>query len=214
MNYFAHARLAASRRKDPRFALGAMLPDWLGWIGDRPRRVTDAALAGGIRFHHESDAAFHAGRRFLALVRESTAALQSAGVGRGPARGVAHVGIELLLDGVLAERDPASCFYAEALDAAPGVSPHVRWGRDASADRFTHAARRLAEDGPPRRFSDPPQLARAVARTLERRPRLRVPAEVLPAVEHWAHTAHDEVRRDATTLLAETEARLSARAFA
>src|SRR5262245_25639403 len=101
MNYYAHARLASRRCDDAHFVLGAMLPDWTAWVGARLVRVDHPGLAAGIRFHHATDAAFHGGRRFAALVREAVDRLRAAGLERGPARGAAHVGIELLLDGAL-----------------------------------------------------------------------------------------------------------------
>jgi len=212
MNYFAHARLAATRSDDPRFALGAMLPDWLAWIGDRPRRVADGAVAAGIRFHHECDAAFHAAPRFLTLVRAAGTALADGGLPRGPARGAAHVGVELLLDAALVDLDPEAPFYGAALDAASAASRSITWSRPDSGARFAHAIRRLAAEGPPRRYRDPERLAHAVERTLARRPRLRVPAEARSVVSAWAHAARPDVQRAAPILLAETRDGLRRRA--
>jgi hypothetical protein len=208
MNYFAHARLAATRRDDPYYVLGAMLPDWTAWVGDRLRHVEHASLAAGVRFHHESDAAFHAGARFVALVRESSRSLQAAGLGRGPARGAAHIGIELLLDGALLAEENGVCAYDAALAVAPAASLHLAWGRPESARRFEQISRRLARQGPPRGLVVPERVAAAVVRTLDRRPRLRVPPRDLPALIAWARNAQPRVRRDVPALLAETEAGL------
>jgi acyl carrier protein phosphodiesterase len=212
MNYFAHAHLAATRSDDPHFALGAMLPDWIAWIGDRPRRVAHEPLAAGIRFHHRSDAAFHAAPRFLALVRDATEALQGAGLARGPARGAAHVGIELLLDGVLLTSETgSSAAYRAALGVIPDAARHLTWSRPESGERLLRVAERLSHDGPPRHLADPDRVAQATAQTLERRPRLRIPTRQIPFVASWAREALPRVSRDAATLLAETESAIGAR---
>jgi acyl carrier protein phosphodiesterase len=210
MNYIAHAHLAAAHRNDPWFTLGAMLPDWQGWIGDRIREVHHPGIADGVRFHHATDAAFHAGARFVALVCWASEALRDSGLARGPARGAAHVGIEFLLDGALVADAGACRAYCNALEVAADASHHLDWNRPESGGRFERVAARLARNGPPRDFEDPHHVAVAIARTLERRPRLRVPPDQLEQVAVWAGEARREVLRDAATLLAETERALSA----
>ena len=108
--------------------LGAMLPDFASMLGTRIQGIDDARLCEGEAHHHLQDHAFHRAPGFCALVVEGARWLRSQGVARGPSRGAAHVGIELLFDGLLvgdAERDGA---YLDALEAprldaarAPGV---------------------------------------------------------------------------------------------
>ncbi len=211
MNYFAHAWLASRRGDDPRFALGAMLPDWVPWVGGRLERVDDPALALGVRFHHHSDAAFHAGARFSALVREAVEHLRAAGLERGPARGAAHVGIELLLDGALLAEPSGHAPYLAALAAAPAASRHLGWSRPESARRYERVVERLSEQGLPLAYTDSDQVAERIARTLEHRPRLRVHPGEAAALARWARDVQPEVNAAAGTLIAETEAGLSMR---
>jgi len=132
VNFFAHAALAHELRADPAFVLGAMLPDLCGFARVRLASDPGGALGAGVRFHHASDAAFHAQRVFVARCGELSAALEARGVRRGPARGVAHVANELLLDGWLAREAGVPSTYRAALkcagellgtsDAAPSLS--------------------------------------------------------------------------------------------
>ena len=208
MNYFAHAHLAAQRRADPYFVLGAMLPDWTGWVGDRLGEVRHPGLAAGVRFHHETDAAFHASACFNRWVREATDDLGSAGLERGPSRGAAHVGVELLLDGVLVGEAGAIRAYADALALAHSVSSDLVWGRDASRLRYEEVVRRLAASDLPAAYANPDRVAEATVRTLERRPRLRVPKHLTSRIADWAGPARHRLICDAPTLLLETESGL------
>src|SRR4051812_40545259 len=103
MNYFGHATVATRLHAapPPGVALGAMLPDFFSMCGARPTRIDDATIAAGVELHHATDAAFHQLAPFSGLVRELSERLTAAGVSRGPMRGVAHVAVELFLDGTL-----------------------------------------------------------------------------------------------------------------
>ncbi len=212
MNYFAHALLASRFRDDPGFVLGAMLPDWLRWIGARPDAAPDTALAAGMQFHHRSDGAFHAAPTFVALTREAAEQLLDVGVGRGPARGVAHVGVELLLDGALYRRShPAAVRrYAAALSAASSASRSVGWSRPEGGVRMRRVARHLGADDPVARYDDPDRVAQAVERTLRARPRLRIAPDEMPRVSRWARSWQPRIERLAEILVDETEAGLGA----
>jgi len=214
MNFFAHACLALERRSEPRFALGAMLPDWTRWVGSRITAIDDPELAAGARFHHAVDDAFHACPAFAARQREAVARLRALGLGRGPARGAAHVGVELLLDGALAREAHRGAGYLAALAVGPEVAHRVRWRDAGGAARLDRVIDRLREHGVPRDYADPEVVAGRVARTLTHRPRLRVPATRLPALVAWAREAEPVVRRHAPALLAQTDAGLHGRAGA
>src|SRR6202040_922306 len=99
------------------FVLGAMLPDFCSMLGLREPCAQDRVLATGIHFHHITDRAFHDLAIFRRLCREATAVLGARGVARGTARAVAHVGVELLLDAVLAEAAAARSAYVAGLRA-------------------------------------------------------------------------------------------------
>lgn len=211
MNFFAHACLALARRAESRFALGAMLPDWTRWVDSRIAGIDDPLLAAGARFHHAVDDAFHASPTFTVWQREAHERLRGLGLARGPARGAAHVGVELLLDGVLAEDPRWDRGYLAALDAGPDAVACVRWRDPGAPTRLARVIARLREHGVPREYADPAVAADRIARTLAHRPHLRVPDAHRPALAAWAREAQPALRRDAATLLAETEAGLDAR---
>jgi hypothetical protein len=102
VNFFGHACLAAEARPEAAFVFGAMLPDLASMSGLRISSIAHAKTDSGRRFHYVTDAAFHRAERFQSLCTGATRALSAAGLRRGPARAIGHVGVELLLDGWLA----------------------------------------------------------------------------------------------------------------
>ncbi|MBC8068509.1 MAG: hypothetical protein IAG13_09260, partial [Deltaproteobacteria bacterium] len=115
MNFLGHAAAARWHSSDPRFVLGAMLPDFAHMAGIRGVRPRDDVTAAGVAFHHRTDAAWHGCASFHVLSHAGTERLQGDGVGRGPALALGHVAIELLLDGVLADDRELTDDYAAAL---------------------------------------------------------------------------------------------------
>jgi hypothetical protein len=216
LNYFAHARVAALRSADPAlagacdpaFVLGAMLPDFAHMIGARVSELAHPALRSGARHHHAADAAFHRAPAFAALLREATRALTAAGLARGPARGAAHVGIELLFDGALVGDPRADAAYVDALVAAPRVEAAIRWSDGDAPQRWQQLQVRLLASGPPLALRDPAQVAARVARALAPRPLLAVPAHQHAIVADWLAGARAEVATAAPRLLGETLERL------
>jgi hypothetical protein len=101
VNYFGHAAVASWRQGRGGLPLGAMLPDFSTMCGARITGSDDEEVAGGIALHHATDAAFHRLAAVTGLMRELDARLERGGCARGPRRAVAHIGVELLLDGVL-----------------------------------------------------------------------------------------------------------------
>ncbi len=119
MNYLAHARLGLD---DPYWVAGTALPDWMNVVDrkNRARRARAAAvvehpdpriaaLARGCVQHHVDDAWFHQTEEFVHLSANLAVELR----GMLPPDGghqsgfVGHIAVELLLDGVLIERDPS-----------------------------------------------------------------------------------------------------------
>ena len=106
MNFFGHAAVATWQAAAPGRTLGAMLPDFATMSGARLSTTTpspDAEVASGIDLHHKTDGVFHQLPVVLGLMRELDERLAHGGCARGPRRAVAHIGVELLLDGVLVE---------------------------------------------------------------------------------------------------------------
>jgi hypothetical protein len=126
MNYFAHGRAFLD---DPYFLAGTAVPDWLNVI-DRRMRVRSkharpfvededpclAAVARGIVQHHHDDDWFHQTRAFAELSLEFARRMRQAlpaDEGFRPSF-LGHIVVELLLDGLLAEEQPAELdrYYA------------------------------------------------------------------------------------------------------
>ena len=123
MNFLGHAAVACWTASDPGFVLGAMLPDFAHMIGERLDRLEDDGLRCGERHHRKTDEAFHRAASFRTLVRDATSVLTRGGLERGPARGAAHVGIELLFDGAPVGDVRADAPYLDPLDPAPAPEP-------------------------------------------------------------------------------------------
>jgi hypothetical protein len=216
LNYFAHARIAAARDADaavanacdPAFVLGAMLPDFAHMIGARVADLAHPALRSGAQHHHQADAAFHRAPAFVALVRGATRALAAGGLARGPARGAAHVGIELLFDGALVGDPHADAAYVSALGAAPALDAAIRWSRADGPLRWQQLHARLLAHGPPVSLREPAHVSERVARALAPRPRLALARHQHAIVERWLADAHPQVTAVAPRLLAETIERL------
>ena len=172
MNFFGHAVIASRRTRSPVLALGAMLPDFASMCGGRIARVVDAELAAGVALHHATDAAFHRLPAFLELYRHATERLQQRGVARGPARGAAHVGVELLLDGELLGDAAARHIYLDAL--AMSGEELVHWDTPDQAARWQRLRERLRAAGVPAHYGEPDEVAERVAATLRHRPLLRL----------------------------------------
>ena len=236
MNFFGHACLAAAENGDARFVLGAMLPDLAPMAGVRIRSIDDTSLAAGHAHHVATDVAFHGAAEFTGWAAEASRALQAAGVRRGPARGVAHVGIELLLDGWLAHTRGVPSVYRDALEAGPligadairfrGVpTPWSTSGSESGASvarQHTRNAttrtpselrgglpelcRRIAESPLPAAYASPSFTTERILRVLGRRPRLAVRADERAAISAWTETTAGELSRRAPALLAAVEA--------
>jgi hypothetical protein len=212
VNLLAHAWVAlACGYEAPDEVLGAVLPDLASMARvrlDRSRLAPGVAV--GVACHLATDEAFHADRHFVtgsaALRRE----LVDAGVRRGAARAVGHVGWELLLDGTLVG-SPAEAAFRDAL-AGPGV--------DAVADALDGDGRRRWQafldrrgEGPARlRYDDPAWVADRMVAILAPRPALRLGEEGVPAVRAALSRHAGRVTAAAPAVLDATAAAVRARA--
>jgi len=151
MNYFTHGLRFTDR---PYFLAGTAVPDWLS-IADRKVRMRSrrvepfadgsdsiqAQVAAGVLQHLHDDQWFHQTRAFIE---------ESAALGRlfrellGPEDGfrpgfLGHICLELILDGLLVERDPPrlDAYYAaiDSIDAAAIQQAVNRMGK-AETDRL------------------------------------------------------------------------------
>lgn len=223
MNFFGHAVLAAMYTPQRAFTLGAMLPDFVSMLGVRPPSIRDGTLAEGVTFHHRTDAVFHDSQVFRELSREAFATLLGSGVGRGPARAVAHVGVELLIDAAIAQSlfkgpEPKApdtnqggtlqdC-YLEALQLGQQPLPEVEFRQAHEARGLNELCERLSLAGMDRLRLDARQTLSHLQRTLARRPRLALSQSELEPTRRWAEGAAATVRRELPHLLTDLKNRL------
>ena len=172
MNFFGHAAAARRIDDDPFFILGAMAPDLLPLCGAVPSGASSPRVAVGEAHHHSVDQLFHDNPAFTTLASWASQSLRELGLHRGAARGAAHVGIELLLDGVLATETRARAAYARSLALAETTCTPFVWRDELSGSRWQALVIRLRTGPVPEAYRDPAFVADRVLGALARRPRL------------------------------------------
>ncbi len=211
MNFFAHQAIAAHTSEHPRFLLGAMLPDLAAMIGTRILSVDDLELERGIAHHHEADAAFHGSHIFSELCSTAVRQLCEHDVGRGTARAVGHVGVELLLDGFLSHDRAARDRYASALAAfaADDLGARLALRHDGDRARLSLGLMRLRAAPIPEGYRDPEFVVERLEYILSRRPRLAMSAHDRPHVLRWAQSTQRVLAERHEALLAEVTTSLA-----
>src|SRR5215471_14905828 len=172
MNFFGHLAVARRVDEDPAFLLGAMAPDLLRMCGVAAEPAMSPKVAAGQRHHLEVDARFHHNPAFTGLYTWAARALVEVGLPRGPARGAAHVGIELFLDGLLSGDGPARAAYARCLAEAEAADAPFVFADEPSRQRWRTLLARLRVATIPDDYRDPDFVAARLVGTLARRPRL------------------------------------------
>ncbi len=187
MNFVGHAHVALRERDDPAFVLGSMLPDFCSMATVRIAAVEHEGLRAGIAFHHRVDDAFHGAPTFVALTSEAGERLEREGVGRGPARAAAHVGIELALDGLLVTDPKTRVAYTDAVASAGprALGRHLTFRDHEHRDRYEDLVARLIGWGVPDDYGDPEIVVARLVRTLSRRPRLALAPGEVERVSAW-----------------------------
>ena len=210
MNFFGHAVVAAWRDADRPFVLGAMLPDFAAMIRTRPPAATHAGIEAGMEFHHRTDEAFHGCAAFMDLSREAFGWLLARGVGRGSARAVAHVGVEMMLELPLARDAGAQRAYRGALDGAAEeeLGRHVSWATGEERLRFERLRQTLLSRGAVTEDIAQEVIAERLARALSGRPLLALDAAAQVAVRDWVASARSGIFSRAPLLLVQLTARL------
>jgi acyl carrier protein phosphodiesterase len=212
MNFFAHAVLASRRSEDPSWLLGSMLPDFVSMAGLRLTGILgEPALERGVAFHHDSDDAFHGAPLFIELMEDAREALEREGLASGPAMAIGHVGVELLLDGILVTRQGVAPSFRAAVQAAGDLAPRLRFAGlapELGEARWRQLCARLDGAPLPERYAEPAFVADRLIFILARRPRLAVPAADHGLVFEWAARALPLVSASADALFEQVEARL------
>lgn len=200
MNFFAHAAVAADLDPDPRFVLGSMLPDLASMGRVKLGAVADAWVARGVDCHHRTDAVFHRADWFRTMCRDGERALEAAGVGRGPAAAVAHVGIEMLLDGLLLEQEAAAEAYRSAIALDDDFGIELRRGNPLGVRRVLG---KLREIGLPDDYRSPERVAMRLEQILRSRPRLAFGPGDEARVVPWLDATRDALAPQAERRLRE-----------
>lgn len=222
MNFFGHAALAAdhftTEKATPhtgelgRFCVGAMLPDFVGMLRLGRPLVSDEALARGVSFHHRTDHAFHDLHSFQQLSRQTFAWLSERSLPRGPARAVAHVGIEMLLDEIMARDGAARAAYLAALSVP--LDSALAFEAPSDFVRLEALRRNLQERAATQLDPTPELVAQRIRRTLQGRPRLATDDAGELLLREWVVAARPWVAAAAPGLLATLRAQLANQARA
>ena len=212
MNLGSHILVATGLSADPVCWLGSALPDLGSMRGFRLMgSSSNAAITHGIALHHRTDDAFHSSDWFQSRQRRLRTELDRVGLGRGAARAVAHVGPELLLDGVLLR----SARNAEAVSAAmsqiPEVIEDLRGLVSDNAKREAFAAHLIeaSEWDMPTDHDRPQAVARRLHRILVRRPRLGFDESEITLVENALEQEFESLADSAEELVEHITAEVS-----
>lgn len=168
VNFFGHAAVASWRPGRGGLPLGAMLPDFGTMCRARVTGTSDPEVAAGIELHHVTDAAFHQLPAVTGLMRELDQRLERGGCARGPRRAVAHIGVELLLDGVLVE----AADYREAYILGLEYEAPLTWRDEGDDRRYATLIERLRAHGVPDDLRKPEAISQRMQRMLGHRPLL------------------------------------------
>jgi hypothetical protein len=205
VNFFGHAVVAAWQTPTPAFVLGAMLPDFATMIGARVPAVHDAGLESGVAFHHATDKVFHDAPTFKRLQANARQRLRELGLPRPSSLAVGHIGVEILLDSVLAN-DPLGvrCYVDALAEGAPqSLGGKIEWMEPALASRYEELRVRLLERGITRGMADAAVVAFRISRALAPRPRLALEPGGERIVLAWAVETETTVAAAAPALIDE-----------
>lgn len=207
MNFFGHAVVAAVADADERHLLGSMLPDFEAMLRVPMVAVRDPHVQRGIDLHHRTDDAFHRNRVFVEIGALALSALTAAGVRRGTARAVGHIGTEMFLDGWLAREQAHVDAYLAALRLELGH--RLEW--EDAGRAFTTLRSRLSNWGAPRDYAKPGFVLARLADALRRRPALAVLDEESARVAEFLPLLRERVEKDAPELLHQVQDALGLR---
>jgi hypothetical protein len=203
VNFLGHAHAARWQDRDPRFVLGAMLPDLATMAGVRRPLAQDAVVAAGVAFHHRTDAAFHGCPTFERLTHAGTRALRGGGMARGPALAASHIAIELLLDASLAEDAPLVADYTAALRSDLVLDD------EAHTLALSRVCARLHDAGAPRWYGVLDEMVPRLERILARHPRLALTPSDRAPLRAWLDDVHPQVAEGSDRMLDELRERIT-----
>ena len=174
-----------------------MLPDFANMASLRPIAKQKGPVGEGVEFHHQSDKVFHRLQEFRDLERWTLQHLLDCGLRRGPSRGVAHVGVELCLDGALIGH--ADQAYLGALACAADAPLH--WPSSEDAASFTTLIERLREIGVPHGYADPEVVCDRLQRIFAPRPLLALNDSDAAILSAAMPAVHDRVTQASKAIM-------------
>ncbi|HEX2686417.1 MAG TPA: hypothetical protein VHN14_07355 [Kofleriaceae bacterium] len=211
MNFFGHAAVATwsapASSAAPAVVIGAMLPDFAAMCGGQIASADEESVDDGIALHHTTDAVFHQLPVVTALMRELDDQLRHGHCARGPRRATAHIGVELLLDGVLVGEPSYRATYLRGL----AYDPALRWRDPDDAPRFATLLDRLRAHGVPDDLRLPEAITRRLHRILAHRPLLAPSPDDLRAIHHALVAFQPRIEIAAETIMRGMRAALLAR---
>ena len=195
-----------------RFLLGSALPDFATMgrfrMTDRPE---DPSVGAGVSFHHRTDQAFHSHPWFRGNSKAVSATLEEAGVNRGAAMACGHVGVELLLDGLLLDTEPTlrglveqavGQLNDESLALADAVASERR-------DEWSAHLDSIARWSLPRDYRSPAAVAGRLHRILAPRRRLALGSEDVRIVTEVLTARQQDIESETGQLLDDLAADLA-----
>lgn len=209
MNFFAHLVIAAERSRDEAFVLGAMLPD-LGSMGRFSwMAIRDDRARAGVALHHETDRIFHALERFRRLMDRGCQELSPLGLRRALARGLAHLAVELLLDGELARRREDRNLFRRSIATTGGDrSQEILEQTPEDRTRWSRLRARLLDGVLPSAYAEPEFVAERIIGICRSRPRLALPDGIAPELKRWTAGLQQRVVEQAASLVDDVLAEL------
>lgn len=177
-----------------------MLPDFEGMVATPANRFTSRRLVAGVQAHHATDHVFHCSEPFLRHQTQARLELKAVHLRTGPRRGVAHVGVELLLDAALSRAAERTACYKAALRT--GLQPAALAGapllaRAKLTSLLTTLSARVAHVVP----RTPEDVALRLARIFASRPALALETRELPLITAWARRAWTPIADEAEVWL-------------
>jgi hypothetical protein len=164
-------------------------------------------LAAGVAFHHGTDRVFHELPGFQRLSRQAFTWLSRESMPKGPARAVAHMGIEMLLDEVMADEPAARDAYRAALQVP--LAPLLAFATPHDAERLAGLQDALLTRGANQLHPPAALVAERICRSLAGRPRLAVDHAGQGLLVSWIIATRPLVTAEAPEVLATLRARLA-----
>ncbi|MGD9795806.1 MAG: hypothetical protein AB7V43_20255 [Acidimicrobiia bacterium] len=163
MNFVSHVVICAAQGGDADNLIGAAAPDLVPRASLPYAKQLSSSLSIGIAHHEAIDELFHNDRWFLDYQTMAATSMIDRGVPAGAAHLAGHVGIELLIDGVLLESDPRPQFW-QMWDRLRDVDETTRSLVDPEhLERWNQWLAGFTGYIDPRRYGEPTYCARIVA---------------------------------------------------